>query len=251
MWPRKRLDITWRDLFAASWSCAINRGRNTPLDRHFGPSPPLPRALPTLSVRSGLHLLLQSVNWPVGSEVLMSAMTIPDMARIVRHHGYVPIPIDLDIDTAAPTIDALERATTTATRGLVVAHLFGGRIPLDDIWSFANRRRIDVLEDCAQAFIGPNWPGTEGCLASFFSFGTIKTATACGGGVVIIRDQQLFDDIKTNKVNIRWFDLCWRKEGWVLGWIGDNNRPPCLSGLRLASVSGYPVSPRTSGGWAK
>ena len=127
----------------------------------------------------------------------MSAMTIPDMARIVRHHGYVPIPVDLDIATAAPTIDALERATTTATRGLIVAHLFGGRIPLDDILSFTNRRGIDVLEDCAQAFIGPNWPGTEGCLASFFSFGTIKTATACGGGVVILRDQQLFDDIKT------------------------------------------------------
>ncbi len=127
----------------------------------------------------------------------MSAMTIPDMARIVRHHGYVPIPVDLDIDTAAPTIGALERATTTATRGLIVAHLFGGRIPLDDILSFANCRGIDVLEDCAQAFIGPTWPGTEGCLASLFSFGTIKTATACGGGVVILRDQQLFDDIKT------------------------------------------------------
>ena len=197
MWPRKRLDITWKDLFAASWACAIRRepkaGHNFPADC-WNISP---RPFPTLSVRSGLHLLLGAVNWPVGSEVLMSAMTIPDMARIVRHHGYVPVPVDLDIDTAAPSLNALERATTTSTRGLIVAHLFGGRIPLNDILSFARSREIDVLEDCAQAFFGPTWSGTNGCLASLFSFGTIKTSTACGGGVLILRDQQLLADIET------------------------------------------------------
>ncbi len=199
MWPRKRIDITWKDLFAASWACAIRRdpkaGRNLPVDCWSNS----PRAVPTLSVRSGLHLLLGAVNWPMGSEVLMSAMTIPAMARIVRHHGYVPVPVDIDIDTAAPTLDALERATTTSTRGLIVAHLFGSRIPLKDILSFANSREIDVLEDCAQAFVGPTWSGTDGCLASLFSFGTIKTSTACGGGVLVLRNQQLSANIEATQ----------------------------------------------------
>jgi dTDP-4-amino-4,6-dideoxygalactose transaminase len=170
MWPRKRLDISWKDLFAAVWACAISSDPKTRQNLGVDSWSTSPRPFSTLSVRSGLHLLLGAVNWPLGSEVLMSAMTIPDMARIVRHHGYVPVPIDLDIDTAAPTLEALERATTSLTRGLIVAHLFGGRIPLNDILSFADSREIDVLEDCAQAFVGPTWSGHDGCLASFFQF---------------------------------------------------------------------------------
>jgi len=147
--------------------------------------------VPAMSVRSGLHLILGQLDWPEGSEVLMSAMTIPDMARIVRHHGYVPVPVDLDLDTAAPTLESLEQATTHHTRGLIVAHLFGTRIDLSHILSFASERGIAVLEDCAQAFVGPDWKGTPGCMASMFSFGTIKTSTAFGGAILTIRDPDL------------------------------------------------------------
>ena len=200
MWPRKRLDISWNDIGAGRWACATrwnraevlaklradwNRGTNTPT------SPNSPTMLPPLSVRSGLHLLLGQLDWPEGSEVLMSAMTIPDMARIVRHHGYIPVPVDLDLDTAAPSLESLQQAVTPSTRGLIVAHLLGSRIPLQEILEFAHGHQLDVLEDCAQAYVGDDWKGTSGCLASMFSFGTIKTATAVGGGLVNIRDDDL------------------------------------------------------------
>ncbi|GIS60274.1 MAG: hypothetical protein CM1200mP2_24990 [Planctomycetaceae bacterium] len=59
------------------------------------------------------------------------------------------------------------------------------------VLDFAKRHDIEVLEDCAQAFTGPDWTGTPGCLASMFSFGTIKTSTALGGALVTIRDPEL------------------------------------------------------------
>jgi dTDP-4-amino-4,6-dideoxygalactose transaminase len=152
--------------------------------------------IPTLSVRSGLHLLLGQLDWPAGSEILMSAMTIPGMARIVRHHHYVPVPVDLDLETAAPTLQSLQHAVTKNTRGMILAHLLGTRIPLAEILDFTTAHRIDVLEDCAQAFVGDDWSGTPGCLASMFSFGTIKTATALGGGLLAIRDEQLADRVR-------------------------------------------------------
>ena len=32
----------------------------------------------------------------------MTAITIPDMVQIVKYHGLVPVPVDLDPDTMAP-----------------------------------------------------------------------------------------------------------------------------------------------------
>jgi len=191
MWPRKRLDFGWMDISAVRLAFVFRWNRTRALKQLLDEWPADGHAVPAMSVRSGLHLILGQLDWPEGSEILMSAMTIPDMARIVRHHGYVPVPVDLDLDTAAPTLESLEQATTQRTRGLIVAHLFGTRIDLSHILSFAAERDIAVLEDCAQAFVGPDWKGTPGCLASMFSFGTIKTSTALGGAMLTIRDPEL------------------------------------------------------------
>ena len=42
--------------------------------------------LPCLSVRTGLDLYLQVKNFPPGSEIIMSAINIPDMVHVVHHH---------------------------------------------------------------------------------------------------------------------------------------------------------------------
>ena len=200
MWPRKRLDISWDDITAGRWACATRWNRAellTRLQTDWNSDSGSPTTIPTLSARSGLHLLLSQLDWPAGSEVLMSALTIPDMARIVRHHGYVPVPVDLDLDTAAPSLESLHSAVTPGSRGLIVAHLLGSRIPLQEILSFAAGHQLAVLEDCAQAYVGDGWQGTSGCLASMFSFGTIKTATAVGGGLLTIRDDDLAAAVST------------------------------------------------------
>ena len=42
--------------------------------------------LPCLSVRSGFDLYLKVMAFPPGSEVIMSAINIPDMVAVVKHH---------------------------------------------------------------------------------------------------------------------------------------------------------------------
>ena len=191
MWPRKRLDIGWLDIATVRAALFFRWNRRRAVNNLLNEWPTDGHTVPTLSVRSGLHLILGQLDWPKGSEILMSAMTIPDMARIVRHHGYTPVPVDLDLDTAAPTLETLERATTPLTRGLLFAHLLGTRADLTNVLEFAADHEIAVLEDCAQAFAGSDWTGTPGCLASMFSFGTIKTSTALGGAIMAIRDSDL------------------------------------------------------------
>jgi perosamine synthetase len=188
---RKRLDIGWRDLFwGASWTCL-------PFG-HFGVQRHVEETwshaddtLICLSVRSGLDLLLETLQFPPKSEVLISALTIPDMARIVQFHDLVPVPVDLDVGTAAPNEESLRRAITPASRAVLVAHLFGARIPMEPILAVAKEHGLLVIEDCAQAFDGGQYHGHPESDVAMFSFGPIKTATALGGGVMRVRDPEL------------------------------------------------------------
>jgi dTDP-4-amino-4,6-dideoxygalactose transaminase len=191
MWVRKRLDLSWRDLLFGLVACRLPRPRAEPLCPPFSS-----QRLVCLSVRSGLDLLLEELALPRGSEVLVSALTIPDMVRIVEAHGLTAIPVDLDLRTAGPTAESLRRAISPRSRAILVAHLFGGRFPLGPVVQVARERGLFVIEDCAQAFDGRyagsvGEPPNRGADASLFSFGPIKTATALGGAVVCVRDAAL------------------------------------------------------------
>ena len=144
-----------------------------------------------VSISSGRHC-----SFPPRSEVLISALTIPDMARIVQSHGLVPVPVDLDVGTAAPNMASLRRAITPVSRAVVVAHLFGTRIPMDPIVAVAKEHGLLVVEDCAQAFDGGYYHGHRESDVVMFSFGPIKTATALGGGVFRVRNPELLQRMR-------------------------------------------------------
>ena len=144
-----------------------------------------------LSVRSAWDLLLQVLAWPTGSEVIISAITHPDMVTIMQAHGLHAVPVDLDLATLAPRVEDLERACTARTRAVMVVHLFGGRIDLWPVADFARRHDLLLIEDSAQAFTGADSLAPSGADVSMFSFGMIKTASAVGGALVIVDDAEL------------------------------------------------------------
>lgn len=191
MWARKRLDLAWSDLAAAALSCAVPGGRarwQRIIERTW---PAGSHTLACLSVRSGFDLLLRSLNLPPRSEILVSALTIRDMVRIIEEHGHVAVPVDLDVARMAPNLDSLRRAVTPASKAILVAHLFGGRIDLDPIVGFARRHNLLMVEDCAQAYAGREYSGHPDVDAAMFSFGPIKTATALQGALFKVRDPRV------------------------------------------------------------
>jgi perosamine synthetase len=184
MIARKRADIAWRDIAFGLRVC-------------LWPTPPRPdgfcdeESLVCLSVRSGFDMLWSALAWPAGSEVLVSAITIPDIPRIIRHHELVPVPVDLDIATLTVDADALRRAITPRTKAILVAHLYGSRMAMEPVLAVAREHGLLVIEDCAQAFTGQDFKGHPESDVRMFSFGPIKTATAFGGGVLFVRDRAL------------------------------------------------------------
>jgi len=60
----------------------------------------------------------------------------------------------------------------------------------------SRRAGLPLIEDCAQAFLGPGESGYSGALASMFSFGPIKTSTALGGALTHVRASKLLEKMR-------------------------------------------------------
>ncbi len=119
VYARHRLDVSVHDLLYGLSACVRARDREKLSGDVLRACSMEDDGIVCLSVRSGLDLLLEALALPGGSEVLVSAITHPDMVRLVEAHGLVAVPVDLDPATLAPRPDLLEAALTERTRVLL------------------------------------------------------------------------------------------------------------------------------------
>lgn len=206
MIPRQGLDIGWADLLYGFGSCLrpLDRDRLvTRIEQDWAE-----HSLVCLSVRSGFDALLHSLNFPPGSEILVSALTIQGMIQIIEAHNLVAIPLDLNIPQISPHPQSLTKALSPQTKAILVAHLFGDRMDLEPILQVAQAHNLVLIEDCAQACRGDDYRGHPHSDISLFSFGPIKTATALGGGLLRFRDPSLGEAVRQHQatwpIQSRW-----------------------------------------------
>ena len=196
MIPRKRIDIGWADLLAGMGACCMPGDNGRAAARVESAWRTARGNLACLSVRSGFDALLGVLQLPAGSEVLVSAVTIRDIARIIEAHGLAAVPVDIDTQTLAVSRAALERALTPHTRAVLVAHLYGSRMPMQAVVQFCRKHNLLLIEDGAQAYTGDGWRGDIASDVCLFSFGPIKTASALGGAIMTFRDTALRDRVR-------------------------------------------------------
>ena len=153
--------------------------------------------MPSFCVRASLDLYFQSRNFPAGSEVIMTAINLPDMVRIVTEHNLVPVPLDIDPKTMAPFgLQEFKDLITPKTKVFLAAFIYGVKFDTLEYANVCEEHQIDLLEDGAQAFSGTEtWIGCPKATMSMFSFGLIKTQTCLNGAIGVIRDKGLHDDM--------------------------------------------------------
>lgn len=147
LYVRQALDIQWSDL-AVSYARTLlplaqdHAAAVADLEEFWGVEGES-EGVCALSVRSFFHALLTYLDLPAGSEVIMSAVTIKDMPRIVRHHGLVPVPVDIDLATLAPRLDLLEAAVSSKVwgvlRGWVPVACLAGPVVVE-VWVYRSKR---------------------------------------------------------------------------------------------------------------
>lgn len=143
--------------------------------------------------RMAFYYILQAMDFPRGSEIVLPALTfwvIPEIARVL---GLKPVFADVDPVSFNMTAASLEEVVSPRTVAVVPTHLWGLPCDMKEILAVAARKRIRVIEDCAHA-LGARYQGQPvGTLgdAALFSFQTIKPLNAYGGGMAVSRDPEL------------------------------------------------------------
>src|SRR6185295_14567341 len=94
--------------------------------------------------RMAFFYILNALNLPRGSEIVVPALTFWVVPELARAAGLKVVFADLD-----PA--AFKRAVTPNTRAVVPTHLYGLPCDMDAIMTIASRHNLTVIEDCAHA----------------------------------------------------------------------------------------------------
>jgi perosamine synthetase len=91
-------------------------------------------------------------------------------------------------------ITAAQTKVTEKTKAIIPVHLYGNAAPMVEILEFAAKNSLKVIEDAAEAIgtrISGQHVGTFGDVG-VFSFFANKTITTGEGGMIVLKDKELF-----------------------------------------------------------
>ena len=195
-WPCMQVDINREQCIEAFRLCNSHLTSRNAIAKVLEQWGSDDRIFVCLTVRSAFDLVLRAMSWQPGDEIVFSGLNIPQMYQIAEHHGLNTVPVDLDSTSAYWNDDDLAGAISPRTKAVVLAHLFGARRSIESSVAIAHQRGALVIEDCAQAYAGPAWHGDSAADVSLFSFGPLKSATAFGGAIAVIRNPDLADRMR-------------------------------------------------------
>jgi dTDP-4-amino-4,6-dideoxygalactose transaminase len=155
-----------------------------------------------IGVSSGTDALLvalMAIDLRPGDEVVTTPYTFFATAGTIWRLGAKPVFVDIDPETYNIDPAAIERAITPRTRAIMPVHLYGQMAEMDPIMEIAERHKLYVIEDAAQA-IGSEYKGRRagsighlGC----FSFFPSKNLGGFGdSGMVTTNDSALAERVR-------------------------------------------------------
>jgi dTDP-4-amino-4,6-dideoxygalactose transaminase len=155
------------------------------------------RAKHGVGVTSGSDALvaaLMALDIGPGDEVIVPVFTFFATAASVSRVGAKPVFADILPDTYNIDPEAIDAAVTSRTRAIIPVHLYGQCADMTRITKIADRHKLAVIEDAAQA-LGAAWCDRQaGGLAKLaaLSFYPTKNLSAIGeGGMVLTDDDEL------------------------------------------------------------
>ena len=154
-----------------------------------------------VGVNSGTDALvvaLRALNVGLGDEVITVANTAVPTVSAIRAVGATPVFCDVDPQTCLMDLAMLPERITEKTIAIVPVHLFGNVVDVPLIRNIIGKRKIYIIEDCAQAHgakLRGHMAGTMGNI-SIFSFYPTKNLGAYGdAGLCYSHDTYLVQEM--------------------------------------------------------
>ena len=148
---------------------------------------------------AALHLGLILLGVGEGDEVICQSFTFSASANPIAYLGATPVFVDSEVDTWNMDPVLLEEAIKDRVekigrlpKAIIPVHLYGMPGKLDEILEVANRYKIPVLEDSAEA-LGSEYKGRKcGTFGEYaaLSFNGNKIITTSGGGALVCPSEE-------------------------------------------------------------
>jgi len=152
-------------------------------------------AIGTSDCTNAMLLGLRACRIEPGAEVILPGHAFIAAAQAIHFAGAVPVPVDIDeCDGWLIDPDAVRKAITPRTRGIMAVHVNGRVSAMDALCQIADEHKLEIYEDAAQA-LGAKLDGsTAGRFGRWgaFSFYPSKTLGCLGdAGALVTDDDEL------------------------------------------------------------
>jgi len=147
---------------------------------------PVKNVMTCSSGTAALHIAVAAAGIGPGDEVITTAIT--DVGTVIGVLYQQGVPVFADLEPTTYNLDPadVERKITPKTKAIIAVHLAGNPCRMDELKSIAEKHKLVLIEDCAQAW-GARYRdqpiGTIGHIACF-SLQQSKQITCGDGGIV-------------------------------------------------------------------
>jgi UDP-2-acetamido-2-deoxy-ribo-hexuluronate aminotransferase len=165
------------------------------LEKYLG----VKHVIPCANGTDALQIAMMALGLKPGDEVITANFTYVATAEVIALLQLKPVLVDVVPGTFTIDPVAFEKAITPATKAVVPVHLFGQCAQMDRVMEIANRHKLFVIEDAAQA-IGADYrmndgsshkAGTMGTIGSTSFFPSKNLGCFGDGGAMFTNDDQL------------------------------------------------------------
>lgn len=147
-----------------------------------------------------------------GDEVITTAAAFPTTVNPIIQNGLIPVFIDVELNTANPTLQSIKNAYSEKTKAVFIAHTLGNPFAAEEIANFCKEKNIWLIEDNCDAF-GSEYnhkkTGTFGDISTL-SFYPAHHITTAEGGAVLTSDPLLNKIVRSLR---DWGRDCWCPTG--------------------------------------
>ena len=149
-----------------------------------------------LAVTSGGYALttaLRAFGLQAGESVLTNGFTLAPVPGAIAGAGGRPVLVEVTEDMVIDLEDLAVKITSSKARVLMLSHMRGHIMDMDDLMTMCNKANVAVIEDCAHT-MGAAWGGTKSGrhgIAACYSTQTYKHMNSGEGGFLISDDAEL------------------------------------------------------------
>lgn len=189
-----------KELWESRWltnSGAKHRRLQTELEQYLD----VPHVTLYTNGHLALEYIIESMNFPKGSEVITTPFTFVSTTHAIVRNGLVPVFCDVNDVDYTMDVSKIESLITKNTVAIVPVHVYGNLCDVETIDEIAKKHDLKVIYDAAHAFgVKKNGVGVANFGdASMFSFHATKVYNTIEGGAVCFSDDKLVQLLNDTK----------------------------------------------------